>query len=521
VDSESDGDTTVNAILECLANVSEGRDETLLADLTAVVASAGARVIDLQADAEQHRAILRFAGRPAVVRRAALALAAVAAKRIDMRRHQGSHPRIGAVDLLPLVPVAGMTLDDVVDQARGLAQELAEQLDLPVYLAGDAALQPTRGDVASLRVGEYEGLATAIGTDASRAPDFGHRALGSAGACIVSARPPRLHCLVEVEGLDAEGRQALAATLDSRTGSLLGAECRVHGDDPDKALLALTLLDPERLPLHRMLDWAATEAGAMGGRLTGLRLLGLVPRSVLDQAAARQLRLVAPPRIIEALLAADEAHEPRTAIAPLGDFLDRLSSAQATPGGGSVAAVAGALCAALTAMVAGLTVGRERFAADEARMVALRGRAEALRARLEALVQADAEAFAAVMEAYQRPKDGASEAMLRREAIQNALRTATQVPLDSLEAVVEAMAAAQEAAAHGNPSAASDAGVAGYIGLAAARAAALNVEINVLGLRDLEEGDRLRKLAMAKVREAEAAADDIERRIRARIAGGA
>lgn len=510
----------MNAIMECLANVSEGRDEALLADLTAAVEAAGARMIDQQADAEQHRAILRFGGRPAAVRRAAMALAALAAERIDLRRHQGSHPRIGAVDLLPLVPIAGMTMDEVVDQARGLAQELAEQLKLPVYLAGDAALVPARRDVAALRAGEYEGLGQAIGIDAARAPDFGPRVLGPAGACIVSARGPRVHCLVAVEGLGPEEMTTLAAALDGQTGSLVGLECRVHGDDSLAAQLAMTLVDLERLPLHRALDWAAAEAAAMGGRISSARLLGLTPRSVLDHAAARHLHLAAPSRTIEDALSADGQSSPETVVAPLGDFLDRLATAQATPGGGSVAALAGALSAALVSMVAGLTVGRERFAAEEGRMVALRGRAEGLRARLEALVQADAEAFTAVMAAYQRPKDGAPEAALRREAIQTALRLATQVPLDTLDAVVEALAAVQEAAAHGNPSAASDAGVAGYLGLAAARSAALNVEINVLGLRDLEDGDRLRRQAMGKVREAELAADDIERHVRLRIAGG-
>jgi formiminotetrahydrofolate cyclodeaminase len=234
-----------------------------------------------------------------------------------------------------------------------------------------------------------------------------------------------------------------------------------------------------------------------------------------------RLRLVAMPRTIEDMLGIDQLPDEAMVAAPLGDFLDRLASAEATPGGGSVAALAGALCAALTAMVAGLTIGRERFAADEARMVALRGRAEGLRARLQALVLADSAAFTAVMAAYQLPKDGAPEAALRRDAIQAALRLATQVPLDTLDAVGEALTAALEAAVQGNPSAASDAGVAGYLGLAAARSAALNVEINVLGLRDLEEGDRLRRQGAARVREAEQAADEIERRVRARLAGGA
>ena len=511
----------MNAIIECLANVSEGRDASLLADLAAAVEAAGARMIDQQADGEQHRAILRFGGHPAVVRNAALALAALAVQRIDLRRHQGTHPRIGAVDLLPLVPVAGISLAEVVDQARGLAQDLAGQLQLPVYLAGDAALRPERRDVASLRSGDYEGLAADFGGDDARAPDFGPRALGSAGACIVSARAPRVHLLLEIDGLDREGAESVAAALDEQTGALMGLECRVHGEHPAAAQLAMSLTQPERLPLHRALDWACQEAESRGGRVGTMRLLGLVPRAVLDGAAMHRLRLVAMPRTIEDMLGIDQLPDEAMVAAPLGDFLDRLASAEATPGGGSVAALAGALCAALTAMVAGLTIGRERFAADEARMVALRGRAEGLRARLQALVLADSAAFTAVMAAYQLPKDGAPEAALRRDAIQAALRLATQVPLDTLDAVGEALTAALEAAVQGNPSAASDAGVAGYLGLAAARSAALNVEINVLGLRDLEEGDRLRRQGAARVREAEQAADEIERRVRARLAGGA
>lgn len=512
-------DPTVTAIIECLANVSEGRDEALLADLASVVEAAGARMVDRQSDAEQHRAILRFAGAPAAVHQAALALVDLAARRIDMRRHAGSHPRIGAVDLLPLVPVAGISLVEVVDQARLLAQDLAQRLDMPVYLSGEAALRLERRDVAGLRAGEYEGLAAAIGREEARTPDFGPRAMGPAGACIVSARAPRVHLLLEIGGLDHDGLQALTRALDEETGALQGLECRVHGDDPDRAQLALTLTRPDRLPLHRALDWACQEAGDRGAQVTDVRLLGWVPRAVLDGAAMQRLRLAVMPRTIEDALGAG-VEDPVQASAPLSGFLERLASAEATPGGGSVAALAGALCAALTAMVAGLTVGRERFAAEAPRMVALKARAEGLGHRLQALVQADAEAFSAVMAAYQRPKDGAQESALRRDAIQAALRQATQVPLDTLDAVCEALAAALEAAGHGNPSAVSDAGVAGYLGLAAARAAALNVEINVLGLRDLDEGDRLRRQGAARVREAEQVADEIERRVRARITGG-
>lgn len=502
-------------IVECIPNFSEGRRQPVVDAIVAAVREAGATLLDVQADAEQNRSVVRFAGTPTVVERAALAAAAVAVERIDMREHVGAHPRVGAVDVMPFVPIAGIDLDACIEIAQRVGSRLAREHGLPVYLYGEASRDGR--ELGPLREGQYEGLHERIGSDPERAPDFGPRRLGPAGAALVGARHPKVVVLADLAQADAERAEQLARCLDAASGGLAHLEARAIGVAGEGLGLALTLTRIDLCPLHRVARLLDAEADALGVTVSGLRPVGPVPQRLLEDAAGWHLKLRGwrAEQVIESRVAAEEGGE--AALRAPRAFVESVAAASATPGGGTVAALAGALGAALAGMVAQLTAGRPKYAEVDASMQAVAGEAEALRDRLLELMDADADAFETVMQAYRLPRERGEEAEARREAIQAALRGATAVPLEVMRGACQVLGLAEQVAADGNASAVSDAGVAGLMAQASARAAALNVEINVMGLRDLEEGDRLRAECAALLQRADQLAGAIDRLVRARI----
>lgn len=507
------------AIVECSPNFSEGRRTVVIEAIADAAAAAGATVLDVQIDAEQNRSVVRFAGEPAAVERAALAAAAIAVEQIDLTQHAGTHPRIGAVDVIPFAPVAGATVADCVALAERVGAALARELDLPVYLYGEAARRPDRRDLAAIRDGEFEGLRAAIDADGARRPDFGPARLGPAGAVAVGARHLVVHGLVHLAPAGDALAAAVAAGLSGATGGLAHVEARVVDLDDGAAAVGFAVRRPDETPLPRVAAVARAEAERHGGRVAGIALRGFVPQAVLVDAAAWQLQLTGfrSDQIIE-------NHVGRAVAAPAGpaaagDFLAEVASDTATPGGGSVAAMVGALGAALNHMVAGLTIGKPRYAASDAEMRRVQAQAKALQAELTELIAVDSAAFDAVMAAYRLPRGTTDESAIRRDAIQAALRRATAVPLDIVRRALEVLKLTRIAVEHGNASAISDAGVAGIMALAAAQGASLNVDVNVIGLRDLEEGDRYRRDNAELIREARQVADEIDRFVRAKISG--
>jgi len=510
------------SIVECSPNFSEGRRQEVIDAIVDAIRGGGVCVLEVQADADQNRAAVRFAGSPEAVERAALAGVAVAAARIDLTQHTGTHPRIGAVDVVPFAPVAEATVDDCVKLARRVGEAIAAQLELPVYLYAEAALRPDRRDLTAIRDGEYEALRDAIATDPARAPDFGPSRIGPAGAVAVGARHPQVRCAVWLHPPDDAVADAVARAVDRHTGGFGHVEAKRFDGAEEGAGVMFTVARPDLIPLPRIVDAAEREAARHGARISGTRIIGPVAQSVLLQAAAWPLKLaaLAPEQIIENHLigGAPCAGAGRDEATPRA-FVERVAADSATPGGGSVAALAGALAAALTAMVAGLTIGRQRYAEVEETMEQLRARAAELQAALLDLIATDSAAFDAVMDAYKLPRGTADTANARRDAVQVALRAATEVPLEVLRRSVGVLRAVHTAAELGNASAISDAGVAGYLAFAAAQSAALNIEINIMGLRNLEDGDRYRRESAELLREARQLADGIDRTAHARIAG--
>ncbi|MFN9351735.1 MAG: glutamate formimidoyltransferase [Gemmatimonadota bacterium] len=487
-------------LVECVPNFSEGRDPAVVAAIRdAIAAVPSVHVLDVSSDKDHHRTVITFVAEAARAADAAFAGIAEAARRIDLTRHQGEHPRLGATDVCPFIPLDGATMADCIALARMLGERVGRELGIPVYLYERAATRPDRVNLADIRRGEFEGLREQLGRDPARAPDFGpDRIHPTAGATVIGARPFLVAYNVYLgDKANVPVAKEVAKAVRGSSGGLRhvkGLGLEVDG----QAQVSMNLVDTEQTPVHRAFEMVKMEAAAHGVGVTWSELVGLIPEDALYAAAARHLQLRGFSR--EMVL----EHKVRQAVQggiSLGGFVASVASAAPVPGGGSVAAHAGALGAALAQMVAGLTVGRKKYAAVEASMQTLLVEAAALTQRLGALVQRDADAYAAVSAAYKLP-DGPA----KTDAIQAALVVAADIPLDTAQACAAAAELAARCAEEGNANAVSDAGVAALLARAGATGAAYNVRINARDITDAPTAERLRSAAAAAVGLAEAAA---------------
>jgi glutamate formiminotransferase/formiminotetrahydrofolate cyclodeaminase len=477
-------------LVECVPNFSEGRDaETLVALERAVTSVAGVALLDVQADAAHHRSVFTFVAPPDAAAEAALRAMRVATERIDLRRHRGEHPRIGATDVVPFVPVRDMTMEDCVALARRFAERAAAELGVPIYLYGRAATRPERERLPDIRRGEFEGLRERLGSDPSAAPDFGPRRIHpTAGATAVGARPFLVAFNIYLDTSDVAVAKAIARRIRTSSGGLPAVQAAgfsVGG----KAQVSMNLLDIDVTPPLAAFAAVEAEARARGVGIERSEVVGLIPERAILGAGAAALKLPD---------AAGHLLEPkiRRAEGPALDaWIAELAAGTPAPGGGSAAALAATLAAALVAMVARLTLGRRAYAAVAARVADILAEAETLRAELRRAVDDDAAAYGAVTAAYRRPKDDPA----RAAAIDAALLGAAQVPLEVARRAGRVAALAREIATIGNPNARADAAVAAALAQAALAGAAENVRVNVAALADPAPGaallDALARLA--------------------------
>jgi glutamate formiminotransferase/formiminotetrahydrofolate cyclodeaminase len=485
-------------IVECVPNFSEGRRPEVIARIAeAMQAVPGVRVLDVESDPDHNRSVVTMVGSPEAVEEAAYQGIATAARLINLDEHQGEHPRIGAADVVPFVPVRGVTMDDCVQVARQLGRRVGEELGIPVYLYEAAATRPERVNLADVRRGEYEGLKAEIETQPDRAPDFGPAHLGTAGATAIGARPFLIAFNVYLNTGDVQVARRIARAVRHSSGGLRYVKALgllVEG----RAQVSMNLTDFARTPIHRVVELIRCEAAHHGAAVTHSELVGLIPQQALVDAAAWHLQLdLDPAQVLENRL----RDEGQTAHPSCRTFLDAVAAGTPAPGGGSVAALAGALATALAAMVARLTLGRKRYEAIQAEMEALVAEAERLREVLTARIAEDADAYTQVAVAYRLPKATKEERAARTTAIQKALIHAAEVPLATARDAVAALGLAHTAARLGNASTLTDAGTAAHLARAAFEGAALNVRVNADQVTDqtrtttwLAELARLREL---------------------------
>jgi glutamate formiminotransferase / formiminotetrahydrofolate cyclodeaminase len=509
----------MHQMVGCIATFSAGESDDIVTALVAAWVNSGVRVVDVCGSADGQAVDLHCAGDLPSVERGAIVAVANAAESIDMGTYPGADVRLGATDRLTFVPLLDVDLEACAELARRVGRQVALEVGLPVFLFGGAAARPDRRAAEDVAAGGFNALALAIEGDAQHAPDCGPRHVGPAGAVAVGAAPLALHLTLRVSG--STSVQDIARALDARSGGLADVEAAIPSAPAgEPSSIALRVADVRRTPLVRVVELARSEAEQRGARVTTCALHGLVPRAALVDAAASYLRLepLGAEQLLEDILTAAPEAEAGPALG-VRHFVDSVAADDPTPGGGTVAALVGALGAALTGMVAGLTLGRPRYAPVEASMQRVRRDAGALQQALMELMGADREAFDAVMLAYRLPRATAEETERRRDAIQAALRRATQVPIATMQRAVEVMRLARDAAAAGNLNAVSDAGVAAYLAQAAALSAALNVTINIMGLRDLEEGDGYRRASNELLLEARTLGEEVQRLVHERIKG--
>ena len=474
-------------LVECIPNFSEARRPEIVEAIVAAITSVSeVSLLNHSSDTDHNRTVVTFAGPPAAVEEAAFRGIQKAAELIDLNQHTGSHPRIGATDVVPFVPLSGVEMTECVQMARRLGERVGRELNIPVYLYEEAASRPDRVNLEDNRRGQYEGLKTEIETNPDRKPDYGPAHLGPAGATVIGARNPLVAYNVYLTTDDVAIAKAIAKAMRHSSGGFRFVKALgmlVEG----RAQVTMNLTNFRKTTVHRVVEAIRREAARYGVGIHHSELIGLIPGEALMDTAAWYLQLdgFSLDQVLENRLYA--AHGPATGPA----FLDSLAAGTPTPGGGSAAAYAGAAGAALVAMVARLTVGKKKYAEVEAQMNEILNQAERLRRELTAAVDEDAAAFEAIMSAFKLPKETPEQQTTRTAAIESATFKAAQVPLATAEKAVKVMALAERCAALGNLNAISDAGSAFAMERAALTSAGYNVRINVNNLGDKHTGEPL------------------------------
>jgi glutamate formiminotransferase/formiminotetrahydrofolate cyclodeaminase len=500
-------------IVECVPNFSEGRRQEVLDQIKAAIASVpGVKLLDEEMDADHNRSVLTFAGKPEAVEEAAFQAIERAAALIDMEKHRGEHPRLGATDVVPFVPISGVTMEECVELARRVGERVGSELGIPVYLYEKAATKPERVNLAHVRRGEYEALKEEIATRPERAPDFGPSRVGKAGATVIGAREPLIAYNVYLDTDDLRVAQAIARAVRHSSGGLRFVKALgLYIEQRGLVQVSMNLTDYRRTPVFRVVEMIRREAQRFGASVVSSELVGLIPRQALLDAAEYYLQIeeFRPEMVLESHLEEPET-TPET-------FLEAVAEGTPTPGGGSVSALAGALAAALGSMVCHLSLSKKTQGAAATDLQGILERLETHRAELTVLVERDAAAYRGVLEAYRRPKGSAEEKEERAAAIEEALEEAARVPLQVAGGAVEVLELLPVLLEAGLPSAASDLGVAAYVAEAAVKGAGLNVRTNLSSLRDKALASRLEQELVFLETRASELMDELERGLGERI----
>lgn len=483
-------------IVECIPNYSEARrGEVIEAIEDTIRLSANVHLLDRHSDLDHNRTVLTFIGDPDSVEEAAFQSIAKAAELINLDEHTGEHPRIGATDVVPFVPISGLTMQDCIQIAQRVGRRVGEELGIPVYLYEEAATRPERKNLENIRRGEYETLKSEITTNPDRKPDFGPAQLGTAGATVIGAREPLIAFNVYLTTDDQSVANKIARTIRHSSGGLRFVKALgmlVEG----RAQVSMNLTNYNKTSLATVVEMIRREASRHGVTIHHSELVGLIPQKALVDAAVwySQLDEFAPDQILETHLfaASKDTEEPMSKTADEHvTFLDALADSTPTPGGGSASAFSGASAAALVAMVARLTIGRKKYAQVDKEMQTILEQAELLRHMLSRAVVQDATAFDKVMEAYRMPKETSDDQTVRQDAIQDATYWAAQVPLKVATLALKTLELAFRVVISGNINAICDGGTAAALARASLTGAGLNVRINVKDLQDRARADAL------------------------------
>jgi glutamate formiminotransferase/formiminotetrahydrofolate cyclodeaminase len=495
-------------LIECIPNFSEARRPEVIDQIVAAIQSVDdVKLLDRSSDLDHNRTVLTFAGSPLAVEEAAFQAIKTASQLINLEHHTGEHPRIGATDVVPFVPLNGASMQDCIEMAKRLGERVGNELNIPVYLYEAAATRPDRTNLEHIRRGQYEGLRKEIESDPERHPDFGPARMGTSGATVIGARNPLIAFNVYLTTEDVEIARKIAKAVRHSSGGLRHVKALgllVEG----RAQVSMNLTNFHETPVARVVETIRREAQRYGVGIHHSELVGLIPQAALIDAAVwyTQLDAFDAEQVLETRLVDAASSPPPKPVS----FIEELAAPTATPGGGSAGAYAGAMGAALVAMVAGLTIGKKKYAAVEAQMQAIRVMAESLRRELTQAVDDDSSAFEAVMGAFKLPKATEAQQESRSAAIQVATLNAARVPLRVAKHVVKVMELALKCAREANSNAISDSMSGFAMSRAALTAAGYNVRVNLHSLADQSPGEKM----LEELKELEAKAEELEKEIR-------
>ncbi|HHI87348.1 MAG TPA: glutamate formimidoyltransferase [Candidatus Cloacimonetes bacterium] len=557
-------------IVECVPNFSEGRDEAIIKQITDVIEEVEDVVLlDVDPGKDTNRTVVTFVGSPEGVEEAAFRAIKKASEIIDMRNHSGAHPRMGATDVCPFVPVAGVTTEDCIEISKKLGKRVGEELEIPVYLYEHSATSPDRENLATIRQGEYEGLAKKL-EDPHWKPDFGPAKMNEkAGALVTGAREFLIAYNIDLNTRDKQKAKDIALTIREK-GRRMRDENYQPVKDSDgniieipglfqfvkaigwyipeygQAQISINFTNYKVSPPHIVFDKVREIALEKGLVVTGSELVGLIPLEAMLQAgryflekqgssyavcdkelvhiAIRSLGLndVSPFNPHEKIIEYRIAKEGLLVDLTVSDFVDELASDSPAPGGGSVAALCGSLAAGLTSMVGNLTQGKYKFKnteerlayrENEARMLTMAWEAQQLKKQLLAAIDQDTEAFNVYMAAMKMPKKTDEQKKSRNEAMQNAIVNATKIPLHTMKLCWEVIVLSETAAKYGNQNALSDAGVSAMTALTGVKGAYFNVLINLPGVKDEEFKNKILKDAERILEQSVELAEKVEKSV--------
>jgi len=474
------------SLVECVPNFSEGRNKSVIDAIIDVMKVPGVYLLDRESDADHNRSVITLVGEAEAVAEAAIRGVGKASELIDLNKHQGAHPRMGAADVVPFIPIEGVTIEDCVALARRVGQEIWKRHQVPVFLYESAATHPDRQNLENIRRGQFEGLREEVKTNPARRPDFGEARLHpTAGATVVGARKALIAYNVFLNTKDVEVAKKIAKAIRFSSGGLRyvkAAGFEVRG----LAQVSMNLTDFEQTPIARAYEFVKREAARYGVMPQSSEIVGLIPKRALEDAAEWFLQaenfdssLILENRLASVMGGKMAVGGIRSGAEP---FIEQLAAATATPGGGSASAAAGAMAAALGSMVAGMSRGKKAYLQHETELSAALSRLAQLREELKAAIDADAASYSEVMAAYKQAKASPDGAAL----IESAMKGATTVPLDTAVKAREVGDIVASLRPVTNPNMASDLTVAAALAKAAIEGALSNVQINLALIKDAD-----------------------------------
>jgi len=484
-------------LVECVPNFSEGRDKAKVDAIVEAMKINGVYLLDREMDSDHNRCVITLVGEREPIQEAAIRGVGKAAELIDLTKHQGAHPRMGAADVVPFIPIEGVSIEDCVTMARHVGEEIWKRYQIPVYLYESAATTPERQNLENIRRGQFEGIRDEIATNPARKPDFGDpRVHPTAGATVVGARKFLIAYNIFLNTTNVDIAKKIAKAVRFSSGGLRyvkGAGFLVRG----LAQVSMNLTDFEQTPIHRVFEFVKREAARYGVSPLSSEIVGLIPKKSLEQAAEWFLQvenfdssLILENRLSAVMGGKMAVGGLRAGVEP---FVEQLAAPTATPGGGSAAAASGAMAAGLASMVATMSRGKKAYLQYEKQLSEAIARLSLLREELKAAIDADAESFNTVMKAYKQAKESADADGI----IESALRQATGVPLSVAQKAGEVAQIAETLKPMTNPAMKSDLTTATALAGAAIEGALANVEINLESIKDQTFVSETRKKAAA------------------------